>query len=173
MFDKLQFISLISIRFHYLCIIFHISFLCFSLLIINTFEGWNITLKCFTFSFMFHFSKHCGSGFTLPQCFWIAPTVFLNCSHSVFVFLPQCFLNETLKLKMKHKYTMFHLLNTLIINVLKLKNETWKQKMPWVNTRKQNVYLGRSETFCRGFCRDFQTTTICQIEHLLIFSLLY
>ena len=36
-----------------------------------------------------------------------------------------------------------------------------------------NAYLGRSETFCRGFCRDFQTTTICQIEHLLIFSLLY
>lgn len=28
--------------------------------------------------------------------------------------------------------------------------------------------LGRSETFCREFCRSFQTT-ICQIEHLLIF----
>ena len=28
------------------------------------------------------------------------------------------------RLKMKHKYTMFHLLNTLIINVLKLNNET-------------------------------------------------
>ena len=131
-FNKLQFISLISIRFHYLCIIFHVSFLCFNLLIINTFEDWNITLKCFTFSFMFHFSKHWGSAFTLPQCFWIAPTEVLNRSLSVFVFLPQCFLNETLKLKMKHKYTMFHLLNTLIINVLKLKNETWKQKMPWV-----------------------------------------
>ena len=26
--------------------------------------------------------------------------------------------------------------------------------------------LGRSETFCRGFCRSFQTTTICQIEQL-------
>ena len=38
-FDKLQFISLISIRFHYLCIIFHVSFLYFNLLIINTFEG--------------------------------------------------------------------------------------------------------------------------------------
>lgn len=23
--------------------------------------------------------------------------------------------------------------------------------MPWVNIRKQNVYLGRSETFCGGF----------------------
>ena len=172
MFNKLQFISLISIRFHYLCIIFHVSFLYFNLLIINTFEDWNITLKCSSFSFMFHFSKHWGSVKALPQCFWIAPTEVLNRSHSVFVFLPQCFLNETLKLKMKHKYTMFHLLNTLIINVLKLKNETWKQKMPWVNIRKQNVYLGRSETFCRGFCRGFQTT-ICQIEHLLIFSLLY
>ena len=61
---------------------------------------------------------------SLPLCFDIAPTVFWNRSLSVFVFLPQCFWNETLKLKMKHKYTMFHLLNTLIINVLKLNNET-------------------------------------------------
>ena len=129
--------------------------------------SWRLKHTTFMFhlSFMFHFSKHWGSAFTLPQCFWIASTEVLTRSHSVFVFLPQCFLNETLKLKMKHKHTMFHLLNALIINVLKLKKETWKQKMPWVNIRKQNVYLGRSETFCRGFCRGFQTT-ICQIEQL-------
>ena len=76
------------------------------------------------FSFMFHFSKHCGSAFTLPQCFEIAPTVFLNRSHSVFIFLPQCFLNETLKLKMKHKSRMFQPSKVLIINRLKHKNET-------------------------------------------------
>ena len=29
----------------------HVSFLCFNLLIINTFERWNIRLLCFTFSF--------------------------------------------------------------------------------------------------------------------------
>ena len=61
-----------------------------------------------------------------------APSVFLNRSHSVFVFLPQCFLNETLKLKMKHKSRMFQLSKALIINELKYKNETWKQKIPMV-----------------------------------------
>ena len=73
---------------------------------------------------MFHFSKHCGSDSKTPRERFHTPTEVLNRSHSVFVFLPQCFLNETLKLKMKHKHTMFHLLNALIINVLKLKNET-------------------------------------------------
>ena len=53
-----------------------------------------------------------------------APTVFLNRSHSVFVFLPQWFLNETLKLKMKHKSRMFQPSKVLIINKLKHKNET-------------------------------------------------
>ena len=51
-------------------------------------------------------------------------TVFLFFSHSVFVFLPQCFLNETLKLKMKHKSRMFQPSKTLIINRLKHKSET-------------------------------------------------
>ena len=66
-------------------------------------------------SFMFHFKFHVSLFKTLRERFH-APTVFLNRSHSVFVFLPQCFLNETLKLKMKHRYTMFHNLNVLIIN---------------------------------------------------------
>ena len=59
---------------------------------------------------------HCVFIF-LPQCFVIAPSVFL------FFFL-SVFLYETMKLKMKHKYTMFHLLNALIINSFELKSET-------------------------------------------------
>ena len=54
---------------------------------------------------------------SLPLCFGIAPSVFL-------FFLPQCFWNETLKLKMKHKYAMFHFLKVLIINTFKSKSET-------------------------------------------------
>ena len=61
---------------------------------------------------------------SLPLGFDIAPTVFWNRSLSVFVFLPQCFWNETLKLKMKHKYAMFHSMKVLIINTFKSKSET-------------------------------------------------
>ena len=72
---------------------------------------------------MFHFKFHVSLFKTLWERFH-APTVFLNRSLSVFVFLPQCFLNETLKLKMKHKSCMFQSLNVLIINRLKHENET-------------------------------------------------
>ena len=72
---------------------------------------------------MFHFKFHVSFLKTLRERLH-APTVFLNRSHSVFVFLPQCFLNETLKLKMKHRSRMFQSLNVLIINRLKHKNET-------------------------------------------------
>ena len=72
---------------------------------------------------MFHFKFHVSLFKTLRECFH-APTEVLNRSHSVFVFLPQYFLNETLKLKMKHKSRMFQLLKVLIINKLKYKNET-------------------------------------------------
>ena len=72
---------------------------------------------------MFHFKFHVSLFKTLMECFH-APTVFLNRSLSVFVFLPLCFLYETLKLKMKHKSRMFQPLNVLIINELKHKNET-------------------------------------------------
>ena len=36
------------------------------------------------------YRSHCVFK-SLPQCSWIAPTVFLNRSHSVFKSLPQCF----------------------------------------------------------------------------------
>ena len=119
----------ISIRFQNFCFTFHVSYFVIKQLNINHLGKWNIWLGCFILSFMFHFSNLCGSALSLPQCFWIAPTVFLNRFHSVFVFLPQCFLNEILKLKMKHKSRMFQPSKVLIINRLKLKNETWKQKM--------------------------------------------
>ena len=41
-------------------------------------------------TFMFHFKFHVSLFKTLRERFH-APTVFLNRSHSVFVFLPQCF----------------------------------------------------------------------------------
>ena len=72
---------------------------------------------------MFHFKFHVSLFKTLWERFH-APTEVLNRSHSVFVFLPQCFLNETLKLKMKHKSRMFQPSKVLIINKLKHRNET-------------------------------------------------
>ena len=81
----------ISIRFQNLRFIFHVSFFFVNNWISITFEKWNIVCLCFIFSFMFHLKKHSGSVWSLPLCFWIAPTEVLNRSHSVFVFLPQCF----------------------------------------------------------------------------------
>ena len=75
---------IVSIHFQNFWIIFHVSFFVIKWLNISHFEKWNILLLCFIFSFMFHFKKHWGSAFTLPQCFWIAPTVFLFFSLSVF-----------------------------------------------------------------------------------------
>ena len=72
---------------------------------------------------MFHFKFHVSLSKTLRERFH-APTEVLNRSHSVFVFLPQCFLNETLKPKMKHRSRMFQPSKELIINRLKHKNET-------------------------------------------------
>ena len=43
---------------------------------------------------------------------------------------------ETMKLKMKHRSRMFQPSKVLIINKLKHKNETWKQKTPLENIRK-------------------------------------
>ena len=56
-------------------------------------------------SFMFHFKFYVSLFKTLRERF-IAPSVFLFFSHCVF----------RMKLKMKHRYTMFHNLNVLIIN---------------------------------------------------------
>ena len=115
--------TFLKLLFYLSCFIFSANYLN-----INHFETWNILLQCFTFSFNVSCKKHNGSDWSLPLCFDIAPTVFWNRSLSVFVFLPQCFWNETLKLKMKHKYAMFHFLKALIISTFKSKSETWKQK---------------------------------------------
>ena len=79
---------------------------------------------------MFHFKFHVSLFKTLRERFH-APTEVLNRSHSVFVFLPQCFLNETLKLKMKHKSRMFQPSKVLIINRLKLKMKHESKKHYW------------------------------------------
>ena len=87
--------------------------------------------RCFINVSLFENTKHNGSAFTLPLCFYFSPSVFLNRSLSVFVFLPLGFYffidqykDETLKLKMKHKLFMFHPTNTLIINTFRTRNET-------------------------------------------------
>ena len=69
--------------------------------------------------------KHCGSD-SKPLWERFKNTVgAIKRSHCVF-------LNETLKLKMKHKSRMFQLSKALIINELEYKNETCKQKTPLV-----------------------------------------
>ena len=86
---------------------------------------------------MFHFKFHVSFFKTLRERFH-APTVFLNRSHRGFESLPQCFcfspsvfLNETLKLKMKHKSRMFQPSKVLIINRLKLKMKHESKKRHW------------------------------------------
>ena len=82
---------------------FHVSFLCFNLLIINAFRGWNITLLCFTFCFNVSFKKHWGrktktlweknkNTVGAIQKHWGSDNV-----------LPQCFEKWNMKLKMKHE----------------------------------------------------------------------
>ena len=119
---------IVSIHFQNFWIIFHVSFFVIKWLNISHFEKWNILLLCFIFSFMFHFlntegalSRSLSVFESLPQGFWIAPTVFLFFSLSVFK-------NETLKLKVKHKSRIFQFSKVLIINKLKHKNETWNIK---------------------------------------------
>ena len=50
---------------------------------------------------------------------------------------------ETLKSKMKHRMSMFHLLKVLIINALCYENETWNKKTSqgkyYVRARKERV----------------------------------
>ena len=92
-----------SIRNYYLrilCFMFHfLSLMCWFPIIIRS-ETYSFDVSfyvsCFILCFMFHFSKYWGSDLSLPLCFWIAPSVFLNRSLSVFESLPQCFF------KMKH-----------------------------------------------------------------------
>ena len=116
----------LSFMFH-----FYVSTYWISIISENETYDFNVSflVSCFTFQNTVGALSRSHSVFeSLPQCFEIAPSVFLNRSHSVFVFLPQCFLNETLKLKMKHKSRIFQPSKVLIINKLKHKNETWKQK---------------------------------------------
>ena len=111
---------------------FHVSFLCFNLLIINTFEGWNIRLLCFIFSFNVSFKKHWGRKTkTLWERFKTSVGAIQKHCGSV-KSLPQCFEKWNMKLKVKHKSIMFQPSRVLIINKLKHKNETWKiNQMFW------------------------------------------
>ena len=83
---------------------FHVSFLCFNLLIINAFKRWNIRIQCFTFSFNVSLQKtlwerfkntvgaiqkHCGSDSKTLRERESAPSVFLKMKHET--------KNETLK----------------------------------------------------------------------------
>ena len=118
----------ISIRFQNLWFIFHVSFLYFNLLNINHLEKWNIRLQCFILSFMFHSKKHWGRKTkTLWERFKNTVGAIQKHWGSVKA-LPQCFEKWNMKLKMKHKSRMFQPSKVLIINKLKHKNETWKQK---------------------------------------------
>ena len=123
---------------------------------LRIFYQWCFLLSCFIFmfqpidyqffwrlkhaTFMFHFwfqcfilkntmgekQKHCGSDLkTLWERFKNTVGAW-KCSHSVFVFFPQCFGKWNMKLKMKHKSRMFHSLKWLIFNYFITKNETWK-----------------------------------------------
>ena len=98
---------------------FHVSFLCFNLLIINAFEGWNIRLLCFIFSFNVSFKKTLReknkNTVGAIQKHWGSDNA-----------LPQRFEKWNMKLKMKHWSRMFHFSKWLIFNKLKHKNETWK-----------------------------------------------
>ena len=105
--------------------IFHVSFLLYNSLIIIVFCGWNIRLQRFTLYFNL-------SVVSLAPRFEISCTKVCSLLHYVLIFLPQCFRfffdvsflskmkhkNETLKHKMKHRVSMFHLLLLLIINAL-------------------------------------------------------
>ena len=105
---------------------FHVSFLCFNLLIINTFKSWNIRLLCFIFSFNVSFKKYWGRKTkTLWERFKTSVGAIQKHCGSVKA-LPQCFEKWNMKLKMKHKSRMFHFSKWLIFNYFITKNETWK-----------------------------------------------
>ena len=113
---------------------FHVSFLCFNLLIINAFKRWNIQFQCFTFSFnasvqkntVGAIQKHWGSDLkTLWERFKNTVGAIQKHCGSVKA-LPQCFKKWNMKLKMKHKSRMFHFPKWLIFNYFITKNETWK-----------------------------------------------
>ena len=93
-----------SIRNYYLrilCFMFHfLSLMCWFSIIIRG-ETYSFDVSFYVSCFTFQNTEgaiclsHCVFE-SLPQCFWISPSVFLDLSLSVFESLPQCFL------KMKH-----------------------------------------------------------------------
>ena len=105
---------------------FHVSFLCFNSLIINTFEGWNIELRCFIFAFNVSFSKTlweknkntvgaiqnpCGSDSKTLRERTTAPSVFWKMKHET--------KNETLK----SYVSLFEM-----IDIQLLYNKKWNMK---------------------------------------------
>ena len=107
---------------------FHVSFLSFNLLIISTFEGWNIRLLCFIFSFKISFKKHWGRK---TKTLWkrfknTVGAIQKHCGSDNA--LPQRFEKWNMKLKMKHPSQMFHFHKWLIFNCFITKYETWKVK---------------------------------------------
>ena len=106
--------------------LFHVSFLCFNLLIINTLEGWNIRLLCFTFGFNVSFEKHWGKKTKTLWERFKTPVGAIQKHWGSVKALPQCFEKWSMKLKMKHKSRMFHFSKWLIFNYFITKNETWK-----------------------------------------------
>ena len=112
------------------------------ILIINAFKRWNIAFQCFIYvSFyvsMFHFLvfryKLKTSGRKMKTCSKKNQNMLEAISKHA-----RRNASETLKLKMKHPYTMFQLCNLLIINDLKCKNETWNK----IKTDKVNVTYAR------------------------------
>ena len=95
---------------------FHVLFYGLKVLIINAFKLWNIVSRCFIFSFNVSFQKHWGRKTkTLRERFQNtvgAISKHNGSDHS----LPLCFLHETLKLKVKHWSSMFHVSRWLIFN---------------------------------------------------------
>ena len=105
---------------------FHVSFLCFNLLIINAFKRWNIQFQCFTFSFNISvqkntvgaIQKHCGrDSKTLRERFKNTEGA-MKRSLSVLK-------NETWNLKWKMKVLCFTFLNSWYSSYYK---EKWNMK---------------------------------------------
>ena len=105
---------------------FHVSFLCFNLLIINVFKRWNIVLQCFTFSFNVSLQKntvgaikkHCGSD---------SKPLWERCKNTVGAITRSLsvFKNETWNLKWNMKVSCFTFLNSWYSSYYK---EKWNMK---------------------------------------------
>ena len=109
---------------HILCFMFHFYVLTYWLSILLKAETLNFDVS-FLLS-MFHSQKHSGRK---TKTLWerFQNTVGAIQKHwGSDNALPQCFEKWNMKLKMKHRSSMFHFSKWLIFNELKHKNETWK-----------------------------------------------